>query len=83
MDYTIVTLRFGENAPEVDLELPLKLSIGELTKKLLVTLKAIDYERFARIDSIGLVFQGRRLDPELTLEHYGVWDGSYLTVIQL
>lgn len=83
MDYTIVTLRFGENAFEVDLELPLKLSIGELTKKLLVTLKAIDYERFARIDGIGLVFQGRRLDLELTLEHYGVWDGSYLTVIEL
>ena len=82
MDYSTVTLLFKRQYQEIDLELPLKLSIEELSKKMVDTLKAIDYRRFASIDSIKLMYNDKMLNPELTLEDYGVWDGSYLVVVE-
>lgn len=82
MDYSTVTLLFKKKYQEIDVELPLKLSIEELSKKLVETLKAIDYGRFVSVDSINIMFKDKLLNPENTLEDYGVWDGSYLTIVE-
>lgn len=82
MDYSVVTLLFEKKYREIDLEIPLKIPIEELSRKMTDTLKAIDYGRFAGISNIGIMFNGNVLNPENTLEDYGVWDGSYLTIIE-
>lgn len=82
MDYTIVTLLFKRSGKEIDLELPLKLNIGELQQKLLETLKAIDYQRFLQTNGVKIRFNNKILSVENTLEDYGVWDGSYIEIIE-
>lgn len=81
MDYAIITLIFASKL-SLDMELPLKIKISELTVLILTTLKQMDYGRFARLNSIKLQYNEKQLDPNATLEQYGVWDGSYLTVIE-
>ena len=81
MDYSIVTLTFKRHEP-IDLELPLKLNVGELGQKLMETLQAIDYSGFSHITGLKIKYKNEILNAENTLEDYGVWDGSYIEIVE-
>ena len=82
MDDVIITLIFSTGYEPVDLELPVKLKISELEEKILELLIEMDFERFGRVKKINLRYGEVSLLPDKTLEEYGVWDGSYLTVTE-
>ena len=83
MDYSIVTLTFKWNFEPLDLEVPLKLNIGELQQKILEALKAISFSRFSKTTGIKIRFKNEILNAENTLEDYGVWDGSYIEILEM
>lgn len=80
MDDIIVTLLFSDGYEPVDLEIPAKLQIDELEDKILESLIEMDFERFGGVKKINLSCGGKALEPDKTLEEYGIWDGSKLTV---
>lgn len=82
MDDVIVTLEFEGGYEPIDVELPVKLQIDELEKKVLETLIEMDFERFGSVKKIKLSCGGRPLDPDKTLEEYGIWDGGILHVAE-
>ncbi len=79
MDDIIVTLMFSDGYEPVDLEIPAKLRIDELEEKILESLIEMDFEHFGSVKKINLSCTGKVLEPDKTLEEYGIWDGSYLT----
>lgn len=80
MDDIIVTLLFADDYEPADLEIPAKLRIDELEEKILESLTEMDFERFGSVKKINLSCGGKALEPGKTLEEYGIWDGSRLTV---
>lgn len=82
MDDVIVTFLFSGGYEPVDLEIPSKLRIDELEEKILESLIEMDFERFGGVKKINLSYGGKVLEPNKTLEEYGIWDGSCLTVIE-
>ena len=80
MDDIIVTLAFSDDYEPVDLEIPTKLRVDDLEEKILESLIEMDYERFGSVKKINLNCGGKALEPDKTLEEYGIWDGSRLTV---
>ena len=78
----IVTVNISDPASSYDMEIPSFLSIGELKKKLLETLRLMDARKYAGFNNIELFFHGRRLDDGATPAQYGIWDGSIVTVKQ-
>lgn len=82
MDDIIVTLLFSGDYEPVDLEIPTKLRIDELEEKILESLIEMDFERFGGVKKINLSCGGKSLEPDKTLEEYGIWDGSCLAVTE-
>lgn len=80
MDYAIVTVRVEQLDWQVDMELPAKLVLKELTGKILETLKLYQEDKFEDISALRLFYKGRELDSEGSLAAYGIWDGSILEV---
>lgn len=83
MDNVIITLLFERSYDPIDLELPAKLPIDELEVKMLEALKAMDIEQFEGTKRVRFKFKDNVLDPDKTLEEYGVWDGSYVTLLEI
>lgn len=83
MDNVIITLMFERSYDPLDLEVPVRLPIDELEVKMLDTLKAMDIEHFERTQKVKFKFKNVVLEPDKTLEEYGVWDGSYVTLLEI
>lgn len=83
MDNVIITLMFEQNYDSMDLEVPAKLPVDELEIKMLETLKAMDIEHFGRIQKVRFKYKNAILEPDKTFEEYGIWDGSYVTLIEI
>ncbi len=83
MDNVIITLMFERGYDPLDLEVPARLPIDELEVKMLDTLKAMDIEQFERTQRVKFKFENLVLEPDKTLEEYGVWDGSYMTLLEI
>ena len=81
-DSVIVTLRTEDKAFSVDLDMPCKEPMKELTGKLLEILRILDRPLFGDWQAVRLYDEqtGRRLDPEDTLEEAEIWDGSILMI---
>lgn len=83
MDNVIVTVQFERTYDPIDLEMPVRLAIDELEVKMLDTLKAMDVEHFERTQRVKFKYKNTVLEPDKTLEEYGVWDGSYITILEI
>ena len=83
MDNVIITLKFERGYEPIDLEVPVRLSIDELEIKMLETLKAIDIERFEETQKVKFKYNNNILEPDKTFEEYGIWDGSYVTLLEI
>ena len=83
MDNVIITLMFEKGYDPIDLEVPVRLPIDELEIKMLDTLKAMDIERFERTQKVNFKYKNIVLEPDKTFEEYGIWDGSYVTLLEI
>lgn len=83
MDNVIITLMFERSYDPIDLEVPVRLPIDELEIKMLDTLKAMDIERFERTQKVNFKYKNTVLEPDKTFEEYGIWDGSYVTLLEI
>lgn len=81
VDYAIVTLIDKNNVNLGDFELPLKITVDELTKKMIKFLKAKDGERYLYLSDLNFSYNGRTLMKQETLYENEVWDGSILKII--
>lgn len=78
----IVTVQFGSRA--VDMELPCRMPVGLLSKRLLSALQVMEPVRFGHMHGLWLVHNGRYLPDEAAcLLDYGICDGDYLTVAEM
>jgi hypothetical protein len=84
IDSVIITVRNNTLGTELDMELPAVMAIYELKKRLLDTLKAIDWHTYGAWSAIGMIFTetGNELADEDTLESATVWDGSIINIIK-
>lgn len=80
MDYALITLRTKDNSWEKDLELPAKMKLKNVARKVLDTIKAMDESRFADIYRLRFTYETKVLNEEATLADYQIWDGSILYI---
>ena len=77
----VVTVRYKGFAQ--DMELPVRLGIGQLCGKILETLKQVDNHTFCSFERILLLHDGFCLaDEAATLEDYGIQTGYFLDIHQ-
>jgi len=81
VDFAIITIIDKNNVSLGDFELPLKITIGELTKKMVRFLKAKDGERYMYLSELQFAYKNRVLNDNETLYENGVWDGSFLKIL--
>ena len=81
VDYAIITLFDKNNVNLGDFELPLKITVDELTRKMIKLLKAKDAERYLYLSDLNFSYNGKILMKHETLYENEVWDGSILKII--
>lgn len=79
VDHVIVTVE--TNTQKKDMELPDKISVELLSKKLLEVLKELIPMEFREKEQIDLYFENIRLNENKSLREQYVWDGSILKVM--
>lgn len=81
VDSAIITLLDKNNVCLGDFDLPLKISVDELSRKLLAFLKAKESDTYASVFELKIRYNDRILDKTETLYDNGVWDGSFLNIV--
>lgn len=81
VDSAIITMLDKIGNTIGDFELPLKIPMKELEKKLVALLKAMDSDRYVCLEKIKIEYNGKILDEEDTLYQNAVWDGSVIKLI--
>ena len=76
----IITVKEFSGYEIGDFELPIKMPVEDLSKKLVDVLKAIDSERYKGISDIKIRYNNRILQNNQTLYSQGIWDGSIITI---
>ncbi len=78
IDHVLVTV--ASEKQRHDMELPVKMPVGELKEKLLEILKEAEPKAFQGKSQIDLIFEEYLLSDEKTLEESYVWDGCIISV---
>lgn len=78
----IVTVIFGSENYETDMELPAELPVEKLRMKLLEVLKNLYEGEFAGWKSCVLEYDNRILDDKETLMNAGIYDGSRVYILE-
>ena len=78
IDHVLVTIETEKTRR--DMELPDKLPVDELSKKLLEVLRENLPSEFRNKDGISLFYEGRQLIGGKSLSEQYVWDGSILKI---
>lgn len=78
VDSAVVTMMDKNDNTIGDFELPLKISIKELEKKLVALLKAMDSDKYVALEVLEIEYNGKILSDEDTLYQNAVWDGSII-----
>ncbi len=81
VDFAIITLIDKNNVSLGDFELPLKITIDELSRKMIRFLKTKDAERYLYLSDLNFAYKDRVLGKQETLYENAVWDGSYLKIL--
>ena len=80
-DFAIVTIIDKNNVSLGDFELPLKVTVGELSKKMVRFLKAKDAAQYMYLSQLNFAYKDRVLKEDETLYENAIWDGSYLKIL--
>ncbi len=85
MENIIVTVTNVAKTYLYDLELPTEITVDKLKDDIVEALNGYNPELFLRTASIELFCNriGRRLQAEDTLESAGVWNGDYITIVEV
>ena len=78
VDSAIITIMDKSNNTIGDFELPLKIPVKELEKKLIALLKAMDSDMYVCLERLKIEYNGKILDGEETLYQNAIWDGSII-----
>lgn len=78
VDSAIITILDKNNSEIGDFELPLKIPVKELEKKLVALLKAMDSDKYACLENLKVEYKDKLLDEEDTLYQNAIWDGSII-----
>lgn len=78
IDHVLVTVQ--AESIKRDMELPIKITVEELSEKLLEILRELAPDKFQEKEHIRLIFEDIVLSGSKTLEEHYVWDGSVLKV---
>lgn len=81
VDSAIITVLDRTNEFIGDFDLPVKITIKELCLKIADTLKAMDSEKYMRIDNVALEYNGGILKGDDTLYQNSIWDGATIKLI--
>ncbi len=81
VDLAIITVLDKNNDCLGDYELPLKITVEELSKKIVEFFKAKDSEKYANLSSVRIQYKEKDLESSETLYENEVWDGSILKII--
>ena len=81
VDSAIITVLDKNDNCLGDFELPIKITIDELAKKMIEFLKAKDSERYIGLSSLKFQYKNKELENNETLYENEVWDGSFLKII--
>lgn len=81
VDRAIVTMIDKSDNVIGDFELPIKITIKELSKKIVALLKAMDSEMYIGLDSIKIQYNDIVLNENSTLYQNCVWDGSIIRIV--
>ncbi len=76
VESVLVTVMLADTGEELDMELPAFLPAGELSRRLLETLRGYRPGRYEGAEGLSLVWRGRRLGEDDSLASVGIWDGS-------
>lgn len=85
MESIIVTVTNIAKAYLYDLEVPTNISIDKLKDDIVEALNGYNPNLFLRTATTELFFNriGRQLNADETLESAGVWNGDYITIIEV
>lgn len=85
MNSIIVTLTDKNRSFVYDLEVPSELEVDKLKDDIVEALNGYNPNLFLRTAEVELLCNrsGKQLLPEDTLESAGVWNGDYITVIEV
>ena len=85
MENIIVTVTNISKSYLYDLEVPTSITIDKLKDDIVEALNGYNPDLFLRTATIGLFCNriGRQLADEETLETAGVWNGDYITIIEV
>lgn len=85
MESIIVTVTNIAKAYLYDLEVPANITIDKLKDDIVETLNGYNPDLFLRTATTELFCNriGRRLNADETLESAGVWNGDYVTIIEV
>ena len=78
VDSAIITMLDKNSKVIGDFELPLKISIRELEKKLIALLAAMDSDTYVGLEGLKMEYNGKILDGDDTLYQNAAWDGSII-----
>ena len=81
VDSAIVTILDKNGMRLGDFELPIKITVRQLSKKMIDFLKAKDSETYTGLTTLTFQYKGRMLELNETLYENEVWDGSFLKII--
>lgn len=81
VDSAIITVLDKNDNSLGDFELPIKITIEELSKKMVEFLKAKGAERYIGLSKLKFQYKNKELANNETLYENEVWDGSFLKII--
>lgn len=81
VDAAIVTIIDKNNTEIGDFELPLKVSVSELSKKIEAVLNAMDSDKYQGISDLRIEYKSKPLHDDETLYENGIWDGSIIKIV--
>jgi len=85
VDKIIITCTDLDGSFFVDIEVPAKISFIKLRDPIITTLQA--YDRRLRFDRTRTVFlcnrTGRGIDANESMEDAGIWNGDYVTIVEV
>ena len=81
VESAIITVLDKNDVSLGDFELPVKVTVRDLSSKMIAFLKAKDYDTYENLSALSIQHNGRVLDEEETLYENGIWDGSFLKIV--
>ena len=85
MENIIITVTNLTKSYFYDLEVPTNITIDKLKDDIVEALNGYNPDLFLKTATTELFCNrlGRQIQPEVTLENAGVWNGDYITILEV